>query len=208
MNVAWWALGVSVLSLLAASGSLAWNIYSFHRAGPQIVVKIGMSCWMDPPSELGVPMPAAFKREYVPHPLPGEEPLLSDDEIFIARRMRFTVTVHNTGRAPVNLDLVSVTASPPRIGPSAHSWEEAHLPIRMEQGVSHIFEISAHEVIDQARVKVLDIPSFQASARLGNGKRVLSNKITYPEYMVFALGTLAHGRAHNEAVAKLREKEK
>jgi hypothetical protein len=41
MNVAWWALAVSALSLVVATGSLGWNIYAFRRSGPKVVAFLG-----------------------------------------------------------------------------------------------------------------------------------------------------------------------
>lgn len=37
MTVADWALLISTLSFAVATGSLAWNVYSFRRSGPMIV---------------------------------------------------------------------------------------------------------------------------------------------------------------------------
>lgn len=120
MGVAWWALAVSGLSLIVAIGSLAWNVHSFRRSGPLLLVELRVATgWTTKshPSEVGT------------------------------RRTLFFVDVYNRGRSPVDIVRVNLVRTVRGGDPPVYvlKVEPEGLPARIEHGSKMEFAVGADE---------------------------------------------------------------
>lgn len=215
MTVAWWAIVVSVCSLIVAGTSLAWNVLSFRRSGPLISATLEVE----------------LTQEVFPDTenfMAWQVVMLSNDR-FSCSKLVALLTVTNSGRAAIDITRIFIDVSAPKNQKSAlvkdvNSYVKEELrnrpeaERRLEAGSSRVFEfdisswtttytsINKYFSHHQAWIDTLDM---RATVSLGNGIDVKSQKVPYRNF-VKKLDYLAEIKSTIErrGVARLDENER
>lgn len=192
MSVAWWALAVSALSLVAAISSLAWNIYIFRKGGPVVVVKFGMT----------------FNEAILEQGFP--EPLVDGDIRGGAEWTLMYCDVYNKGRSAI--DVLNVTFGTTEKASDLYFWTPPDvrklLPVRLESHSSKRFGVTAGELLDcrppfGADLDMEAIIGFTSTVYLGDGTtRTL--EIPYAEFASFAQDPLGTDFRHRRQEVEIR----
>ncbi|MFJ9782488.1 hypothetical protein ACIRSS_23105 [Amycolatopsis sp. NPDC101161] len=175
MNVAWWALGVSALSLFVAASSLLWNVYSFRRTGPIVRVEFSMVTGV----ELfeGVEDDSRYPWELTRS--------LWDSGRTYRRFIKFRIDVRNIGRSPIDIDSVSVGYLPHFDLFETYVYRPGtESSIRLDHGSRRVFEqefrdlvgVQAHEIGKRAQ-------RIYARVSLGDGVTLEPSVIPYSKLL-------------------------
>lgn len=192
MNAAWWALAVSALSLVAATSSLAWNIYVFQKGGPVVIIKFGM----------------AFNNAVLEQP---PKPFVYGDLKVGAEWTLLYCDIYNKGRSAI--DVTNVTFGTSEKTSSLFSWTPPELrellPARLESNSSIRFSVTAGDLINfRPPMEGLDLNAiigFTSTVSLGDGT-VRASDISFAEFANFALDPVQNDirYLHQEARRRAR----
>lgn len=174
MNVAWWALAVSGLSLIVAASSLIWNIRSFVLTGPLVVLEIGAA---------GISTSIDDWRHVWPEKYSSRSDTLTELDRYWSKRILLMIDATNKGRLQVQVSHVFVEIHTKKSSKSMMiPYGGDEMPVEVTAGTSHGWQLSVYDALVQVEgIKLMDVISFSAYALLGNGETVRSNKLPLTE---------------------------
>jgi hypothetical protein len=173
MDVGWWALGVSALSMTVSAGSLAWNMHTFKWTGPRVEITLGAGVFVAPVDELTGAFPPMFS---------GVASRMSEADTRITKSILLVATIRNVGRSPVQVIAPSI-----HVGPSESSIpfpSGQHRDGRLDAASQFSWQATVFEVINLlARGEIANVKWFRVTANLGDGTTVESQKVLLQELL-------------------------